>query len=104
MKLKIEVKKCIIIDGKPYISVHAAAKSLAMTVAIRYANRLRERDIDARYFDHAWKRAGQASSVCCLYVVYGVSLLTYEQAMDVKNRRKRAYKKLKTRMEKYLLD
>ena len=98
--MKIETKKCIVIDGRPFIDVNSAAKSMALLLAARYAEQIRlEEQAKGNYISN-WKNPTTGVIDHCLYPVYGISLPTEELVTSVRERRKRAYKKFKARLER----
>lgn len=105
MKMKIEVKKVLMVDGIPFVHAEAAAKSLARTVAARYASKIRLAELEKGSYDASWRTMdAPIEERHLLFTVYGVGLPTRALAEQVRDRRKRAYRKFKSKLERYLLD
>jgi len=88
--MKAEIKKCIILDGKPFLTAIAAAKSLAQLAAARMANRISMAAIEAD-IEHSYR-----------YGIYGFWVPTQDDLDKIQYHRKRAYARYKKILEKKL--
>lgn len=88
--MKANVQKCIVIDGKPYLTAVSAAKSLAQLSAARLANRINLAALEAGIQEIRYR-----------YNICGSWVPTPEDLDRVQYHRKRAYgryKQILTRM------
>jgi hypothetical protein len=88
--MKAEIKKCIVLDGKPFLTVVAAAKSLAQLAAARMANRIAMATIEAGV-EHRYR-----------YSIYGSWVPTQDDLDKIQYHRKRAFARYKKILEKKL--